>query len=89
MASEEIKVQGLTLFVTDEHVHHMGAFIFHCKELNLSERILKEATGIEDATKGAVAFIKGYLLGKVSALEALELKVLEQEDDKARIARSS
>jgi hypothetical protein len=78
MASTEIKVQGLTLYVTDEHVNHRGEFIFHCKELNMSEITLKEATCVEEATKGAVSFIKGYLLGKITALEALELKVLEE-----------
>lgn len=83
MASKEIKVQGLTLSVTDEHIHHRGEFIFHCRELNLSERTLKEATNVDEAIKGAIGFIKGYLMGKLTALEALELKVLEQEDDKA------
>ena len=78
MASKEIKVQGLTLYVTDEHVNHRGAFIFHCKELSLSELPLKEATCINEAIKGAFSFIQGYLLGKVAALGALELKVLEE-----------
>jgi hypothetical protein len=78
MASKEFKVQGLTLYVTDEHVNHRGEFIFHCKELNMSERTLKEATNVEEAIKGAIGFIKGYLLGKLVALEALELEVLEE-----------
>lgn len=78
MASKEIKVQGLTLYVTDEHIYHKGDFIFHCRELNLSERTLKDATNVDEAVTGAVSFIKGYLLGKVTALEALELKVLEE-----------
>ena len=79
MASKEIKVQGLTLFVTDEHIYHRGKFIFHCKELNLSEITLKDATCVEEATKGAIGFIRGYLLGKVASLEALELKALEEK----------
>jgi hypothetical protein len=78
MASKEIKVQGLTLYVTNKHIYHKGEFIFHCRELNLSEITLKEATTVDEAVKGAIGFIKRYLLGKVTALEALELKVLEE-----------
>ena len=75
MPSKEIKVQGLTLFVTDEHIYHKGEFILHCKELNLSERTLKEATCVDEAIKGAFEFIENYLLLKLKALDDLKNKV--------------
>lgn len=88
MTSKEIKVQGLTLYITNEHVHHGGAFIFHCKELGLREQPLK-AKELVVALSEATVKISQKLKAWEKAYELLRLEVtayivsLEQEDDKA------
>lgn len=79
MPSKEIKEQGLTLYVTDEHIYHKGEFIFHCRELNLSEIVLKDVTTIKEAVKLAVEAIEVLLQNKMTALTRLQAKVLEEE----------
>lgn len=67
MATKEIKVKGLTLYVTDEHIHHKGEFIFHCRELSLSERTLT-ANNISSALIEACQEVEQYLRDKTSAM---------------------
>lgn len=71
MATKEIKVQGLTLYVTDEHVHHKGEFIFHCKELNFKEVILKSRE-VTLAVREAVSQIDRYLSAKLQAIQIIQ-----------------
>lgn len=80
MASKEIKVQGLTLFVTDEHIYHRGEFIFHCRELNLSEIVLKDVTTIKEALELSAKAIEVHLQNKMTALTRLQIKVLGELD---------
>jgi hypothetical protein len=79
MATKELKVQCLTLYVTDEHTYHKGEFIFHCRELNLSEVTLT-ATQIAPAVIEACQKVEKFLVDKTDAMRNIRYKASEFVD---------
>ena len=77
MASLENKTSGITVYVTDAHIHHKGIWIYHCKELGISEQVLNKAYDTKSAMYQACNIIRGRLINMQQGLDQINSEMRE------------